>query len=53
MKTSNEKLKEVYQINLIDAKKGMSIAEKDNDKELLKRFERDAAIWKAKLENLK
>lgn len=49
----NELLREVYKINLDNAEQGKAIAEKHNDEELLKKFEEDASIWKAKLENLK
>lgn len=53
MKIANEILKEVYQINLDAAEQGKAIAEKNNDQHLLQRFEEDASIWRAKLENFK
>lgn len=53
MKTPNELLREVYKINLDNAEQGKAIAEKNNDQHLLQRFEEDASIWRAKLENFK
>lgn len=50
MNDIQERLRQVYMMNLRDSERLVSIAQKSNDPDLLKRAQEDRKIWHDKLQ---